>query len=111
MVAVNIVADKPAGCAPYQHIGGEVLLTEDASEAYPGGKCVDGELGQSRIVFIGEDGGGGPGQHAVGRRESGVDPGASLEEFALVLIDKRPFAPEDQLHALLNCQAIDDGLD
>src|ERR1039458_2658516 len=110
VLAIDIMADQPTGGAAYQDIRGEMLLSKHAGEAYAGGQGVNTELAQARGVFIGQHRGRRPGEDAVRGGERRVDSGASLEELALVLVYTGPLAPEDELHALLDDEAVEDRL-
>lgn len=60
------MADQKAGGAAYEHIGWEVFLAKDSSDADSGGGGVSGELGPAGGILAGDGGCGGPRDYAVG---------------------------------------------
>src|SRR3569833_1143872 len=106
---VDVVADHPAEGASDEDVGRKVLLAEDAGDADTSCYAVERKLIQCRWIFIGKHGRTGPCQHAEIRGKRPVDADAGLKELAPGSVDVRPLAHEDQLHALLDDEAVDEG--
>src|ERR1039458_4842000 len=106
VLAIDVVAHQPSGGAAHQHIGGEMLLAEDARNAHASGDGVCAELDPGRRILPGDCSSGRPGQHAMGGGKRGVNSGPTLEELASRVIRMWPLPPKNQLQALLHHHSI-----
>ena len=105
--AVDVVADEPAGGAADQNVGGEVLLGEDAADAYVVAKSVDRGAHEPAGILVADDRGHGPGGGGVVGGKGGVER-ARAEEVALRVVHVWAVAEGDELDGLADGQAVDE---
>ena len=102
---VDVAADKPTCDASDENVGGEVLFRQHATDADRACEAVDRGLRKPAWIFAGDDGGHRPSHGGVVRGERSVVP-AGTEEVSGCVVDRRPLAAEDELHGLVDSQAV-----
>src|SRR5277367_3397402 len=106
MFLEDVVPDQPSRGAPDQDVSGEMLLSQDAHNAYARGERVCAHLNPFRWVFSRDDSRYAPGQHAVGRRKRVVIPCLRRKKVACGIVVERALSPEDDFRDLVQDDTI-----